>query len=188
MDSAISLILSVVEGGIEAREFENRLYSSKEMEELLPSELYLTLISMNYGNQFSISHVHRELEQYLDQEGIEYTSSSKYDEKIELLYKAQPRWLDLEPTDYSGQLLEGIPTELGKKEAVSWLKQEILKRFKVAKKPPSWLQEPNWPIENNIPLVFMGQLKIDTFFHDTTCIYVFYNQESGETRNVIQSM
>lgn len=188
MDSAISLILSFVEGKIEAREFENKLYSSKEMEEILPSDLYLTIISMNYGDQFSISRIQSELKEYLNHEGIEFTPTAKYKENIELLHKAQPKWLDLTTCDYSEQILENIPPELGKKEVISWLKNEILERFKVVKKAPTWLQEPNWPVENNTPFVFMGQLKIDNYFHDRTCIYVFYNQKTGETKNVIQSM
>jgi hypothetical protein len=69
-----------------------------------------------------------------------------------------------------------------------WLKRKIEEDFPFVSKPPKWIQSPAWPIKNNCPLVFFGQIPLEKYFHDKAAVYVFYDRTTGSCENVIQVM
>jgi len=71
-------------------------------------------------------------------------------------------------------------------ELRKWSRERLVERFKCADKPPKWIQSPSWPMNENGPLVFLGQMDIKDYFHDSASAYVFYDPNSGEYETVIQ--
>ena len=67
-----------------------------------------------------------------------------------------------------------------------WLHAELLKRFKYVSNPPEWIQNPHWPIHENGPMVFLGQVEVKGYFHDEAAVYVFHDPKSGACETIIQ--
>ena len=69
-----------------------------------------------------------------------------------------------------------------------WLTSRLRELFQYHKKPPRWVQNPAWPINDNGPMYFLGQMKIEgcEVFHDDGAAYVFLDLKSGETKTIIQ--
>ncbi|MCB9431206.1 MAG: hypothetical protein H6668_04395 [Ardenticatenaceae bacterium] len=67
-----------------------------------------------------------------------------------------------------------------------WVSEQLLVYFKYVKHKPRWLQDPEWPFSNGLPMIFVGQFDIDplelpnstSLFHDATSIYVFIGNKS----------
>ncbi len=111
-----------------------------------------------------------------------------YKDVCDLLATVQPSWLDLDAGWISRHLLIDAG-EMNKPALKKWLKERLLQLFRYAKRPPSWIQNPAWPIVDDRPLFFLGQIKLETpeFFHDDGAVYVFFNPATKETVNVIQT-
>ena len=60
-----------------------------------------------------------------------------------------------------------------KPKTATTFKKIIKEYFICMDKYPKWLQEPDWPIVDNIPAMFLGQLDISKLKHDTTYLYIF---------------
>jgi len=58
--------------------------------------------------------------------------------------------------------------------------------FRCLGEPPEWIQEPDWPINENGPLVFLGQLSVLNYFHDESAAYVFHDPTTGGCETIIQ--
>lgn len=73
---------------------------------------------------------------------------------------------------------------------VEWVRSQIPLRFRVVGRPPRWLQEEEWPVGNEGPLLFIGQIDVEPAsnlpIHDTTSFFVFYDQAVGESTVVTQ--
>ncbi len=197
MNQDLDFILEFLSGKIGAKEFEERLYASETIEEYLSDDPnlphdsyiqgdnYLFLISQNYNNPGGVVNAQGALEQFLDRKGIKYKSSDIHHKLYNLILKSQPKWLDIDSMYISEKYFSKI-IDLNSKEASKELKAMILSDFKYIKSPPKWLQSPDWPIVNDVPLIFMGQLKIEKYFHDEAAIYVFYDANNGKTETIIQ--
>ncbi len=76
--------------------------------------------------------------------------------------------------------------ESNKESVATWLEEKISTRFITLSQSPEWIQSPDWPFEDNQPMIFAGQIDIlldesDTasdYLHDDTSIYVFLGKES----------
>jgi len=106
--------------------------------------------------------------------------------------------------DYSGTLerkflstlLLGYKGEDNMDNLEQWLKQEIQTKFPALNERPSWLQSPEWPFTNDVPMVFIGQIDVHPsntpdfsgYFHDSTSFYVFMPQGQGSCVVVMQQM
>ena len=65
--------------------------------------------------------------------------------------------------------------------------EQFLAKFKYVSKPPRWLQNPEWLMSaDEEPLVFLGQLTVEHFFHDRAAVYVFYNPQTNACETVVQ--
>ena len=59
--------------------------------------------------------------------------------------------------------------------------KKIIKEYFICMdKHPKWLQEPDWPIVDNIPAMFLGQLDISKLKHDTTYLYIFWDKKNRQ--------
>lgn len=194
----IKTIIEFVEGRLSPKEFEQVLSKepsfetilndSKELpaESYIPTTTYYYIIEQDYNDPAGILNVHGALCQFLDRRKIQYKATKKYSELFGLILDVQPTYLDIDADFFKTHFLDKAP-ELPKAKLKKWLKERIRGLFKYVKKPPRWIQNPQWPIIEDQPLIFLGQLKVVDYFHDETQIYVFHNPKDGSCETVIQT-
>lgn len=197
MSSAISSVVGFVSGQIDTEAFEQLLYQDAATEQLLSAQpaprhahtghtLYHYLIALNLRKPADALNAQGALLEFLHAAGIPVAVSEKPAELHALLLAAQPKWLDVDMS-YVAALLENAPPHAGKGERTRWLRTTLLELFRHAKKPPRWLQAPAWPIGPHGPLVFLGQLTVDGYFHDEAAVYVFHDARTNECRSILQT-
>ena len=197
MSSATSSVVGFVEGQLDTAAFEHLLYEDAETERLLSAQpapkyahaghtLYHYMISLDLHNPADVLNAQGALAEFLHAVGIPVFVSEKPGQLHELLLAAQPKWLDVDLA-YVAALLDKAPPHAKKSERTQWLRAQLLALFRYAKKPPRWLQAPNWPIEVHGPLVFLGQLPVHGYFHDEAAVYVFYDASKNECRSILQT-
>lgn len=193
--NATEIITRFIEGNISASDFEKELYTNPEVESKLSSftnlpayvkdvNLYQFAINKNFRSVSDLLALQDTLAKSLDQQGISCTPSENYRTLNSLLHTVQPRWLDITP-DYFSKLLSDAPGIEGRALA-AWLKNEIANRFTFIKSPPKWLQSPQWPICDDKPMVFVGQLDISALFGDRSQIYVFFDKKTNSSKTILQ--
>lgn len=80
--------------------------------------------------------------------------------------------------------------DLEKKEMKEKIRDRVKNEFIALRKRPSWVQNPEWPIHNGKPMIFIGQL---TKGYNTLGIsfdmvfYVFYDPKDGCVKTIIQT-
>lgn len=102
-----------------------------------------------------------------------------------LFLRIQPKWLNI-PANYFEKMLKASGGRQGK-ELELFLKETVKQDFPCLGKRPGWLQEPQWPIVDGKPLVFVGQLDLGAMFHDTARVYVFVDPGTQRVSTVIQA-
>ncbi|MDR2013280.1 MAG: hypothetical protein LBQ20_09635 [Rhodanobacter sp.] len=185
-----------VSGEISPREFESILYGSSELEQYFSSKkppsyfhggisLYHYLIGVNYSDPAQIFNAQDRVQRALEEDGCKVNLDTTQRELHELILSAQPKWLEV-PTDFVAELLKDTP-DISKAEKTKWLKAKLLSAFQCLKKPPKWLQDAMWPIQEGKPLIFVGQLELGNEFHDDSVVYVFLNSATKKCVTIIQS-
>lgn len=71
-------------------------------------------------------------------------------------------------------------------ELKKFLKNIIKEKFKCMNKKPNWLQSPNWPIIEGVPLVFIDQIDITTLTNNKSMLYVFFDEKNKNFITVTQ--
>lgn len=66
------------------------------------------------------------------------------------------------------------------------LKAAITRDFRYLKAPPKWLQGPEWPLADDVPMVFVGQLDIRGLGHDIGQAYLFFDAQQQRFHTVSQ--
>jgi hypothetical protein len=127
------------------------------------------------------------MELFLQQKGIPFQRHSGAAELHDLLLSAQPSWLAVDTTYLQKHVLPDANGRSGH-DLKAWLGSRLKQLFRYHRKPPKWIQSPAWPITENGPMYFPGQLTLDDCecFHDQAAAYVFLDPKTGETRTVIQ--
>jgi hypothetical protein len=125
------------------------------------------------------------LADWLARNSIEHTPTSRYKDFYDLVLTAQPDWLY---ADIDWVNRELIPSAGGRTGPAlwDWLAEEFRKRFRYVDKPPEWIQSPIWPIGPNGPLVFLGQLDVNNYFHDAAAVYIVHDPSTGQCESIIQ--
>lgn len=191
MNSDIQMILNFVEGKISSQEFESYLYESKTIQTLLEQEkgytsynLYYDLLEINFKTLTGSLNAQGYLEKFLTKLNINFKATDQYRSCNNLILSASPSWLDVDPVFVQKHFLNANPSAT-KKELRTWL----LSKFKYMKSTPKWVQYCDWPIKNEEPLVFIGQIEVngEGYFHDITVFYLFFNPKTRECETVIQS-
>ncbi len=191
------LIVDFVEGRIQPIRFINAIYADSSFEDFFKGSepippytsvsygIYQYLIERNFKFINEIVDTQDLLSKYLFSKGIDHKPDNSIIKRYDLLLKSQPKWLDLQP-DYIDYLLK-TAGDINGKELTNWLKKNISETFIYISAPPKWLQMPNWPIEDNRPLVFVGQIDISKIRHDNSQLYIFYSDLKKEFNLVEQS-
>ena len=197
MPSATNNVVGFVAGQLATADFEQLLHEDAETEQLLTAQpapsyahtghtLYHYLIALDLRNPADVLNAQGALAECLETAGIVVEVSEKPTELHALLLAAQPKWLDVDPA-YMAALLDSAPPHAKKSERTQWLKAKLLALFRYAKKPPRWLQASDWPIEAHGPLVFLGQLPVEGYFHDQAIVYVFHDPRTNACRSILQT-
>jgi hypothetical protein len=188
-------LIAFVRGEMRSPDFEQRLYHTPELEGLLSLEppplycdsgttLFEYLIGLDYADPGDVLNARGALAEALAKRGLVVEPSEAALGDFDLILSAQPAWLDADPK-YLAALLADAP-EGTREERGHWLLQKILHMFRYVTKPPHWLQSPAWPIRDSGPLVFLGQIKVEEYFHDTAAAYVFHDPATGESLTLVQ--
>lgn len=79
-------------------------------------------------------------------------------------------------------LLQSYSGSQNDEAVVTWLNEKLAQNFVSIGDRPHWIQNPQWPFVNGVPMIFVGQLEIKnpprSVFHDDTTFYVFVNKGS----------
>lgn len=197
MNQDLELLVQFVSGKIEAKQFESSLYASSSIEEYLSDDPdlpaysyiggdnYLFLISQDYNDPGGILNAQGAVEEFLERKGVEFNKTNRHGEIYDIILKAQPRWLDIDSKHIAERYLPKLEG-LTKESTIKKLQESLLKDFKCVNSQPKWIQSPAWPIVEGEPLIFLGQIEIEKYFHDTAAAYIFHNPKDDSIETVIQ--
>ncbi|AZI92184.1 hypothetical protein AB1P82_000348 [Salmonella enterica subsp. enterica serovar Senftenberg] len=194
---AIDIVKNYLNGELSSESFQKEIYQNKGLECFLSEDIdvppytnlgsaYLYLIENDVLSPSGELNGKDLLSNFLTKKGISYIVNSDYKETYEILRKVQPSWIDL-PNNYIKFIFELHKGKTGK-ELEKELKSYIDSEFQWLKKKPKWVQSPDWPIVNNKPLFFIDQVDISKIKHDTSWLYIFYNEEDKHYITIEQSM
>ena len=196
----MEILLKFVAGEITVQEFENELYTNAELEKLLrkstdwdgtfvgnsATNLYDYLIAINYSHRNGTINAIGALELYFTKEGISYPKKNKHLDFYNLILDSQPKYLDVDTQFIEKYICPKIENQT-KLELKKTIRSNFEKYFKFQSKPPRWIQNPAWIIQNEKPLFFIGQLDLkNDLFHDNGAVYVFLNEETKEIETIKQ--
>jgi len=194
----LETIVAFVEGRIDGKEFERQLYANPTgFEQVLNDDtnrpagylgqgVFLFIIQQDFDHFADVLDVHGALQNYLARNGIPSDATEAYGKYFDLLLLAQPGWLSVVDSDY---FLKEVLPEAGDRtgdELKQWIHDQLLERFQYVKEPPNWIQNPDWPINENGPLVFLGEVDVEDYFHDDAAAYVFYDATNGSCETILQ--
>lgn len=99
----------------------------------------------------------------------------------------------VEAENFFRKLLEQYTGDTAPDHLSSWLSNQITEHFYALASRPRWIQSPNWPVKDGIPMVFVGQIDISVkgtgtamkIFHDDTSFYVFVDRQ-GRPKVIVQ--
>lgn len=192
MDS-INFIKAYVEGSVSPADLEQAVFNDVELQKTLEDDsldwsgTYIDTNPYDYlciNNITSISgrmNAQGVLQLFLDKKGKEYNSFAKYANDYELVLDCQPKYIDADVGFIEKHILN-VDGSKSKAQIKKEIKNRFRDLFQSQKKPPRWIQSPQWPIVDEKPLFFMGQIVIKDcqFYHDDGEMYIFINPEHME--------
>jgi len=153
------------------------LPGSKDIIEFLDTKDWMTI-----GGQLSIWG---EIERFLSRYNYPYEPTMYYDDRYGFLLDIQPRWLDIRDEDFlNTQVISKAPEGLTKAKRIAWCKEKLKQLFRYEKSYPRWVQSPEWPILDGVPLVFKKQLNDKKDSEKVN--FIFYNPDTMEEHVVTQ--
>lgn len=190
-------LIAFADGSLEPGEFRQALYNDSALERYLREapapeyaggrrgDLYVYLLGLDYADPGDQLDAWGAVSWLLEEKGIPFHPTRRYEEFHRLLLSVQPKWLKI-PTEYFARSI--LPAAGGRsgQELAGWLRGEVERRFRFVSEPPKWVQSPAWPIGESGPLVFLGQFTVEHYFHDVACVFVFHCQETDSCTTVIQ--
>jgi hypothetical protein len=193
----MELIKQYIESKISNESFFEELYKNQELQKILDEEvtippytkegsLLLYLLSGDIKDVRFIINSKDALRQFFKKNNIAFQESKKEEELYSILLESQPKWLDA-PIEYFSDIMKDYDGN-NKIEIKNRIKEKIKDNFICINNKPQWLQSPSWPIEDRIPLVFIGELDMSEIMHDTSKVYVFFNTKKKTYTNVEQSL
>ena len=195
MDS-MTIIKEYVEGSLSPHNFQKELYYNKDIENILSEEtqipsyiktenLFYALLEIDLLCPSGELDSKSMLALFLEKRNISFVYNNSASKKYNLFLKIQPNWLSLNES-YFQLIMEKYKNEKGKNLEKA-LKLQIKNDFKFLKNRPKWLQSPEWPIINNKPLFFIGQIDITEIRHDTSYLYIFWDVHTQKYTTLDQS-
>ncbi|SHG28129.1 hypothetical protein [Chryseobacterium vrystaatense] len=200
MADAIQILKDFVEGTVSDQEFQQQLYANPDLEKLLsdPSmnwqgtylkdtTVFLYLAEQDYTNAEGRLNAQGTAKLFLSKMGIDATVSTRIADEYDAVLDTRPKYVDAEADFIEKHILPKDKT-LSKSDQKKYIKQRYSQLFKYQTKPPGWIQNPVWPIKNDQPLYFLGQIEIKKgdLFHDGGWVYLFIDNETGTVETVRQ--
>lgn len=189
MQSPKEILKDFVEGNLSNSGFEKEIYSNTELEELLSKDIatenmnldglsnpYYYLIEQDYKNAGAILNIHDICSKVLIALNVPFKPTKKHEEFYDLLLTTQPKYLDIEVSFFEKYIYKPEYDTLTKSEKKKKIKAEIKGLFQYEIKAPIWIQNPEWIVEDNTPLFFLGQyeMKNSSIFKDNGFVYLLY--------------
>jgi len=192
----LDIIIQFVERNMSTQEFSKHLHENEQLKELLSEtltfesyvgdNLYLYLMDQDMHNLGDLINSLGGLKRFLKSKQVEFEENNEDRKLYSLILSSQPSWVHL-PSFYLQKLLD-VAGERKGTELKKFLKEEMKKRFKCMKGTPRWLQGANWVFIDEEPLLFVGQLDITEMRHDTSRLYIFLDEKTGQYHTIEQSM
>src|SRR5262245_3419548 len=66
----------------------------------------------------------------------------------------------IESEDYFRNLLSQYSGENDRAQFIAWLEKHITNNFVTLARRPEWIQNPEWPFSNGLPMIYVGQIDI----------------------------
>jgi hypothetical protein len=117
-----------------------------------------------------------------------------YDDVFEVLLEVCPTHgcLPDVPIESEAFFRELVSRYSGPAEAFrNWLEEQLTLFFRFMVKPPNWIQDPEWPLFQGRPMIFIGQIDLPlgstSILNHTASYYVFMDYETGCTQVVSQA-
>ena len=143
------------------------------------------LIACDFGATTGVLDAQGAITDYFNRNHIAYEAKSDARDLVNLMLSVLPRYVDPN-VDWLIARYSKLNEWRGKETSKRLLRSKIAEDFRFLTKPPDWIQSPHWPIGDDAPYIFFGQIKVERFFHDSAAVYVFFEERSGRTENVIQ--
>lgn len=197
MSKELETIIAFVEGRLSGKAFAKQLSTNPKFKWILeddpdrPPVSYVGKSVFSYLNQEDLSsfigvmNSKSALGDYLNRKGIQAKPDTSESDLYSLILSSQPNWLDVD-IDYVLNYMLPDARALEGEFLKEWLQQEFKKRFRYVTEPPHWIQSPDWIMNENRPLIFLGQFDVEGFFHDTATVYTFYDEHTGSCETLIQ--
>lgn len=145
------------------------------------------LMELDFAKLSGMLNAQGALANFMERNGITFVKTPKYTDLYQTILSAQPDWLGADPDYVYDHILPGTQSLSGSKLR-EWLEYEFRERFKfVSDKPLDWIQSPCWPINENGPMVFLGQIDVMHYFHDYATVYVFHDRKTNQCESIIQT-
>ena len=202
MNNGVKILIDFTEGRLSAKDFETVLYSDSLLEELLSdtkadySEIYLKgydnpynfLIELNYHDPGDRYSAHETIKKLLLLRGIAVKPTKEYKKFYDILLSSQPSYLNINPVFFEKYIWCKEYEKMKRKDQITEVRKKIKSIFRYYKRAPKWIQNPEWPVKNDKPLYFLGQINIDDpgIFHDNWTVYSFLDLNTGDITTVKQ--
>ena len=127
------------------------------------------------------------IEDFLQKAEVVFHPAKRFGSIHRLILKAVPAFLD-PPLEFMTKNVVPLDSDLSDAQKTKLIKERLKEYFKYVDKPPKWIQNPDWPIRDGKPLVFVGQLSINApeLFHDKGAAYLFFDPTKGDFETVAQ--
>ena len=200
MNGHWKILVDFVEGNISKEEFEQDFFCNSELQDILNdtsqnwygtylanSTPFIFLTEQNLQSTLGALNAQDVIQMLLDRKGISYSISKKYSKSFALISKVQPKYIDADWGFIETQILPS-ETICNQKKIEQYCKNRYNDLFRFQSKPPKWIQNPQWPIVNNRPCYYIGQLelKLNDIYHDNGMAYIFIDYPTKEVKTVIQ--
>lgn len=191
----LNCIINFVEGKLSPAQFQEEVYTNTSLEKILSEntdnlfpytngkDIYTYIIEKNFNKIGDLYDIHEVLSNFLKIKNVQFNKNSVYKNLFNNILNIIPSYIGL-PLDF---IFENLNTQYIKGD-INKLKLFIKESFKYIKNKPKWLQEPQWPIDNKKPLLFLAQIDISIIRHDTSQLYIFYNTDKDTFYIVEQSL
>lgn len=179
----LEFIKQFVEGKISATEFYNEVLNNEDFQRYLDSRVqgfpsylkesgnslwvYMACLDMNDARDRYDIHV---LAQKLLQ-GVNFVPTDKYQTEFDLMLELGFVLDYIDCPQITDKLISGLP-EVSLTQKKKIMRQKLKEIFVYDKKPPMWIQNPEWQLRGDKPMKFRGQFKIDGGYR-----YEFYDEE-----------
>ncbi len=89
------------------------------------------------------------------------------------LQKFVPSYVEIYDGEYLKEIFDSTQKNMSKKDRLKQAKEKIKEIYLYEKHPPRWIQPPEWPIDEDGPLVFSHQIN-----ETGRTLYYFYNKKA----------